>query len=180
MRCNLNDPVIRSNSVTRHSGPTSAVLILSVVVLGNPVPVLSQVATTPAGAADFAIAENGTLVYAPARVVNAARSQGDRVLAWVDRQGREEPIDLPPRAYQYPRVSPDGRAVALSIADQQNDVWIWTLGTNALTRFTFDRGLDSNPAWTADGTRLVFGSTSAGPRNLFWQSRTGIKLIRHV
>jgi hypothetical protein len=44
---------------------------------------------------------------------------------WVDRKGHEDPISAaPPRAYLYPRLSPDGTRVALDIRDQENDIWI--------------------------------------------------------
>ena len=32
-----------------------------------------------------------------------------RTLVWVDRTGKEEPIAAPPRAYEHPRLSPDGK-----------------------------------------------------------------------
>ncbi len=85
-------------------------------VTGTPVPVLQQVVTTPVGAADVAIASNGTLVYLSGRA--GTLTQGS--LVWVDRTGREEPVQAPPRVYLYPRISPDGTRVALDIRDQDN------------------------------------------------------------
>ena len=55
-------------------------------------------------------------------------------------KGREEPIEVPPRAYTYARLSPDGTRVALDIRDQQNDIWIWDLARETLQRLTFDPG----------------------------------------
>ena len=40
---------------------------------------------------------------------------------WVDRKGQESPIPAPARAYIEPRLSPDGRRIAVAIADQEND-----------------------------------------------------------
>ena len=45
-------------------------------------------------------------------------------LAVVDRQGREEPLAVPPRAYTNPRLSPDGTRVALDVRDQEEDIWV--------------------------------------------------------
>jgi len=67
-----------------------------------------------------------------------------------------------PRACAYPRLSPDGKRVALDVRDQQNDIWIWDLARETLTRVTFDAGLDTWPVWTPDGRRIVFDSARAG------------------
>ena len=79
---------------------------------------------------------------------------------WVDRQGREEAIKAAPaRPYLYPRLSPDGTRVALEIRDQENDVWVWSLARETLTRVTSDPGIDLAPVWMPDGLRLVFTSS---------------------
>jgi serine/threonine-protein kinase len=84
-------------------------------VVGTPMPVLEQVVTTGEGAVDVAVAANGMLVYVPGRVAAGAV----RSLVWVDRMGREEPLAAPVRAYQYPRLSPDGTRVALDIRSRR-------------------------------------------------------------
>ena len=81
---------------------------------GTPVPVVPQVVTTPLGGADAVIAGNGTLAY----VSGGVTASTPHMLVWVDRQGRETPIPAPPRAYVYPRLSPDGTQVAVFTADQ--------------------------------------------------------------
>ena len=92
---------------------------------------------------------------------------------WVDRNGREEAIAAPPRAYLYPRISPDGTQLALDARDQESDIWIWNLARRTLTRLTFDSGIDRYPMWMPDGRRVVFSSQRAGPSNVFWQSADG-------
>ena len=138
--------------------------------VGTPVPVLSQVVTHTSGAADFDVGRDGTLVYVPGA---AGVSSGPRgTLVWVDRQGREEAIGAPVRAYTVPRLSPDGTRVVLEIRDQENDIWVWDLARGTLTRVTFDPGFDANPVWMPDGRRLVFSSSRAGGGvgSLFWQA----------
>ena len=99
---------------------------------------------------------------------------------WVDRQGRETPIPAPPRAYVYPRLSPDGTRVAVSATDQEYDIWVWDLGRTTLTRVTFDPGFDAYPVWTPDGRRLIFSSERAGARNLFWQAADGTGAVERL
>ena len=81
---------------------------------------------------------------------------------WVDRQGREEPITAPRRAYTYLRLAPDGTRIAFSIFDQENDVWLWDLARATLTRVTFDPVIDNYPVWTPDSRRVLFGSDRQG------------------
>jgi len=140
-------------------------------VTGDPAPVASRVVTKgTTGAASFALTQNGVLVYA----IGNMRGGAERTLVWVDRSGQEEPIPVPPRAYTYPRLSPDGSRLALDIRDQDNDVWIWDLMRRTLTRLTFDRGFNRGPVWTADGRRLAFSSRGdEGVENLYWQSADG-------
>jgi hypothetical protein len=142
---------------------------------GAPVPVLPQVVTKAFGAADFDVARDGTLVYVPGAAVAAAPALAPaRTLVWVDRQGHEDPIKSPARAYVHPRLSPDGTRVALEIRDQENDIWIWNVAGETLTRLTFDRGLDTSPVWMPDGRRLVFRTQLMGGNpGLFWQAADG-------
>ncbi|HJN42857.1 MAG: hypothetical protein CL477_16015 [Acidobacteria bacterium] len=142
------------------------------VVGGNPVPVLENVKTKGvSGAASFALSHDGSLVFVAGGATDGVPR---RSLTWVDRQGREQPLGLPPRAYDWPRVSPDGRRAALSILDQENaDVWILNLGAEALTRLTFDAAQDVRPIWTPDGQRVIFASRREGPAQLFAKAADG-------
>jgi serine/threonine-protein kinase len=146
-------------------------------VLSEPVALVDALLTKPTGAADFDVSSDGTLVYVPGGVVpqgqlggvNAARS-----LVWVDRQGREEPIKAPPRAYLYPRMSPDGTRIAIDIRDQENDIWIWDIAHENLRRLTLNPAADLLPLWTPDNKRIVFGSPRAsGTPNLYIRAADG-------
>ena len=138
-------------------------------VRGTPVPVLQQVVTTPtAGAANFAVAANGTLAYVSGSGLGEART-----LVWVDRAGREEPLKVPPRAYAAARLSPEGTRIALDVRDQQNDIWIWDLQRQTMTRLTFDPGADNSPTWTPDGRRIAFVSSRSGGPEAYWQTADG-------
>ena len=57
-------------------------------VTGTPAPVLEGVVTTGLGAADFAVAANGSLVY----VAGVAGGACQQTIASVDRQGRVSPL----------------------------------------------------------------------------------------
>jgi eukaryotic-like serine/threonine-protein kinase len=139
---------------------------------GTPVPVVPEVVVTGGvlGAGIYAVvAADGTLAY----VRGAGGAGAPRTLAWVDRQGRETAIAAPPRAYLYPRLSPDGSRLAVFAADQDNDLWLWDLARLTLTRLTFTPALDGHPVWASDGRRLFFSSERAGARNLYAQAADG-------
>ena len=137
---------------------------------GTPIPLVEPVLMTPfGGVLDFDIAQNGTMVYIPAGTRAAART-----LVWIDRQGQEQAITAPVRAYTYPRLSPDGSRLALDVRDQDNDIWIWDFARQTLSRFTFEVAQDQYPVWTLDGRRLIFDSRrTGGQANLFWQAADG-------
>jgi serine/threonine-protein kinase len=139
---------------------------------GSASPALPKVVTLPTGVAEFDVAADGTLIYL---TESGATAPSRRTLVWVDRKGREEAIPgLPERAYTGTRISPDGSRVALEIADQSYDVWVWSFARSTLTRVTSDQGFDSSPVWTPDGAYLIFGSqTGGGPGSLFRQRADG-------
>ena len=121
---------------------------------------LPRVVTLPPGEAEFDIAADGTLIYV---AEGAGTAPSQRTLVWVDRRGREEPIPrLPARAYNHIQLSPDGSRVAVEIADQAFDIWVWSFARSTLTRLTADPGFDSSPVWTPDGAALVFRSQIGG------------------
>ena len=131
----------------------------------NPTPVVENVNTRPRGAANFALAGKGSLVY----VLRAGAGSGaPRSLVWVDREGREEPLATPLRAYVSPSVSPDGTQVAVDVADSDGgDIWLHDLERGTERRLTTDPAPDSTPLWTPDGARVVFSSQRGEQPGLF-------------
>jgi eukaryotic-like serine/threonine-protein kinase len=135
-------------------------------VKGAPVPVVQEVMqeSTPAPA-QYSVSATGSLVYVPG---SAQASQNK--LVWVSRNGAEQSLPAPTRDYEGPRVSPDGRRVALSSAGQ---IWLYDLARDTLTRLTFEGDLNGGPIWTPDGKRIAFSSDRGGALNLFWQMADG-------
>jgi serine/threonine-protein kinase len=86
---------------------------------------------------------------------------------------KEIAVDLPPRAYSYPRLSPDGGRVVLRVADEDDELWVWDVARMTLTRLTFAVGADLYPVWSHDGRRVLFTSERDGPRNVYSQVADG-------
>ena len=147
-------------------------------VTSDPIPVIDQVSTSSVGMANYAVAPNGALIYVPGAV---GASGPQRSLVWVNRQGREEPLKAPLRAYTIPRISPDGSRIAIEIRDQEQDIWVWDVARHGpLTRLTFDPGSDQFPVWTPDSRRVVFSSTRGGVPNIYRQSADGTGAVERL
>jgi eukaryotic-like serine/threonine-protein kinase len=129
---------------------------------GSPIEVARNIAFWPTtGLTQFAVSESGVLVYLtePPRV--------DRELVAVDRAGHVTPLPVDAGPYIHPRLSPDGRQVAMwqEIGDAM-DVVVLDLASKQLTAITHD-GSSARPVWGPDGHRLAFDRPSTGsPANV--------------
>jgi Tol biopolymer transport system component len=141
-------------------------------VVGTSAPVLEGVVTTDQGAADFAVAADGLLVYVPG-------GAGDRqTVVSVDRQGRASTLPgLPPDSYRDVRVSPDGARLALTTTTA---VLTYDVVRGTLSRLTTRPAFDSltpssvpSPLWTPDGQRIIFTSIRVGYPELYWRQADG-------
>ena len=85
-----------------------------------------------------------------------------------------EKLKVPSGVFDAPRVSPDGKRVALGIDDVKGaNIWIYDLsGASSIRQLTFG-GRNRFPVWTADGQRVAFQSDREGDRGIFWQRADG-------
>ena len=103
-------------------------------VTGSAVPVVEGVLQSPInGAAQYSLSATGSLVYVPGGI-QSAQSR----LVWVSRNGAEQPLAAPAHAYLDPRLSPDGRRVAVGITESESQIWLYDLSRETLTRLTFE------------------------------------------
>jgi serine/threonine-protein kinase len=109
------------------------------------------------GGAHMAVSAAGTFVYSP-----AAPTSAEHPLAWIDTAGRLSRIGDTPRAFREPRLSPDGRRVAVVIGKAgESDLWLIDLASSTLSQLTF--GLSPRrPAWTPDGRAITVGARKDG------------------
>jgi len=138
-------------------------------VTGQPVPALEGVATDPlSGGAQFSFSDTGRLVY-------IASASGDPSVAiyWMDREGKFTPLRETPGNYSSPVFSPDGKHLALQIADgKQSDIWVYDLESDTLRRLTL--GGNSLPIWTPDGKRITYLSVEKGVHITYWIPADGV------
>jgi Tol biopolymer transport system component len=140
-------------------------------IMGDPFPVVEDIQfLSQIYSARFSASENGMLLYQTASASTVSQ------LVWFDRNGKEMGSLGVPGDQDNPRISPDGKRVALNIMDSQTgnaDIWIYESSGGIPTRLTSDPAYDGGPIWSSDGTRIVFGSIRPRQWNLYQKSSSG-------
>jgi serine/threonine protein kinase len=124
----------------------------------------------PTGRAVFAASEN-VLAYAPRTDARLSR------LSWFDRTGREVGSIGTSGMYLCPRLSPDGRQLAVSVVEQlanPPDIWLFDTRLQTGTRSTRPEAFpELNPVYSPDGARIFFSSSRQGYWNIFEMPSSG-------
>ena len=127
--------------------------------VANDVEYLSSVAR-----ALFSSSRTGSLVYQTGAGTTFSQ------LAWFDRDGRQLSTLGTPARLANPRLSPDGRRVAVDVDDPQSantDIWIFEPHRPVPSRFTFDPGQDETPLWSHDGRKILWLSDRRGKNSFY-------------
>jgi serine/threonine-protein kinase len=123
----------------------------------------------PRGAVHLSVGSDGTLAYLQ------GGGAGEQSFVWVDEEGAVVPASRHRRNFvNFPRLSPDGKRVAVVIeADNNLDLWILDLERDLLTLLTFDEAFDTNPVWSPDGRWIYFHSFRGGKRGIYRMQADG-------
>jgi eukaryotic-like serine/threonine-protein kinase len=121
------------------------------------------------GGAHLAVSESGTLTYLPGPA--AAYSTGGTLVIG-DGRSDPTPLKVPAGVYAHPRVSPDGRLLAVSKSEAGSpDIWTYELSGGAeMQRLTFG-GRSRFPIWSADSRRVTYQSIQ--DRGIWWVAVDG-------
>ena len=119
----------------------------------DPVTLVENIAMKASGAADFAVS-TGTLAYVPARPQpNSSR------FVWLNRDGTTTPLAIESRVYLRPRLSPDGRRIAVILMERGTpSLWVYDLSRETFMRVSPGGEAVGALAWSPDSQRLAFWS----------------------
>ena len=124
-------------------------------IIGEPVTLL-----TSRSIGSFLASPSGTLAMRP-----QSGDPSGRKLAWLDEQGRPQPISAPPRAYGGSLdVSPDGGRVVVNLdpieaGELPVDLWVHDLARRTFTRLP-TQGPSWAFIWSRDGQRLTYAAVT--------------------
>ncbi len=146
-------------------------------ITGQPTPILDGVVSNAGNAgAQFSFSDGGNLVYAAGK-----RIPGISIF-WMDQEGKFSPLRSVAGVYNNLAFSPDGKRLAFDLREAgRNDVWVYELERDALTRLTFVGIENTKPIWTPDGQRIVYSSQEkGGATNLWWIRADGAGVPQRI
>ena len=109
---------------------------------------------------EFSVSQNGMLIF-------QSLADATSRLTWFDSHGKEL-NQIPELGYRDPRLSPDGRLLAVSSEDTQNGktfVRVYDLARGIATRLT-DGGAEESPVWSREGKTITFATFDGKSRYL--------------
>ncbi len=106
----------------------------------------------------FSVSPSGALAYHEGGNTELSR------LTWMDRAGRSLGDLTPPGNYYCPRLSHDGRRVAVVLFGTEvltGDIWLIDLVRGMGDRFTFDPAPETAPVWSPQDDRLYWMTSTS-------------------
>ncbi len=123
-------------------------------ITGDPIPLTNEVTSLDERAL-FSVSNDGQLLYQRGTAIS------ERRMVWVDRTGKELSEEMPPSGFENVALSPDGKRIAYELTSNngnQTDIWVRDLQRQISSRLTFNEAADVWPVWSADNSRVYFGS----------------------
>ena len=132
-------------------------------LLGPPVQLVDNVSVNlGTGQARAALTTTGTLFYQSGTDLSRVVVAGPGGIARVLLADRGD--------YSFPRLSPDGRQLALTIGSAgHRDVWVSDLRSGTLTRLTTEGVSSERAEWSPDGRRVLYRSDRDGRTAIWWR-----------
>jgi Tol biopolymer transport system component len=123
------------------------------------------------GHSGLSVSSNGTLVW-----LRSAADEGRSRLVRVDRDGKSSPLSVAADVLQTPRLTPDGRRLAVVVRSgvMTRDIRIVDTSRPEGVTLLIHGGDNQSPAWM-DNRRLTFGSNREGLQKIYVVSVDGTR-----
>jgi Tol biopolymer transport system component len=133
-------------------------------VTGTAIPIMSDaIVNQVSGVSRVAVSAAGTLATQTGSLTGHA--------VRVDLKGVPTPLIAEPRAYAYPRYSPDGLRLAMTVTSgSRSDVWLFEVSTGGSARVTTEGSVNERPEWTRDGKQVLYRSDRGGRSAIWWRA----------
>ena len=130
---------------------TATVDVAAARLTSEPSSVVTGVRGDLNGAADFALATDGTIAFVPGGDPSIGK------LAWLDRNGQIDTLPIPESNYMGWDISPDGKRVVTMTSPKlgQREFRVLDLARGINTKLAISAPFSSQPVWTADGRSLM-------------------------
>jgi Tol biopolymer transport system component/predicted Ser/Thr protein kinase len=125
-------------------------------VTGAPMPVVDAVNVGALGVLKGTVSSSGSLAY-------VGRGGAQQPLVLEAPNGTMQVLIADERGLGFPRFSPDGRHLAVTVTDaRSSDVWVYDLPAGPFRRVTTEGTVNDRPEWTPDSREILFRSNRGG------------------
>ncbi len=118
---------------------------------GDPVPVLTDIAWNETnGTTAYAFSNDATLVY-----LRQSQIDVPQLVREVGRDGRDGDLLTTSGSWAEPRLSPDGRFLALTMNGRRWQIWLLDRARRVLSQLTRGASVSFAPNWSPDGRSII-------------------------
>lgn len=114
------------------------------------------------GNAQYEVSNNGTVVFADGPRIE----QGNLAIMDAKGQLKERFENLPTAAFSRFALSADERFLAVTMASDRDDIWIYDIREKTLRKLT-NEGANRDPVWTPDGKEIYYRSSDQESLGLY-------------
>ncbi len=172
-----HNPVLRNNNLFFTKGSDLLVIGFDrdkVQTVGDPRLIEKNISVSGYGNAQFAISTNGTIAFA-----QGTHSQIGK-LNWHYVTGEIEPLPFEAQHFQNFRLSPNGNELAITVVNEQEEIWNYNLYDLKNKIHLTNEGLCNSPLWSADGRWIYYACFQNGMSSILREqadSRSEAELI---
>ncbi|MEO5799555.1 MAG: protein kinase [Gemmatimonadales bacterium] len=138
--------------------------VRSAKISGAPIAIANNILAVGArGSGKVSLSPLGSLAY-------VADNANEAHLVLTGNGASGVPVLPAARSFLFPRFSPDGKRIAVSIAAEgRSDVWLFDVASGTPVRLSSAGQVNERAEWTPDGQQVLFRSDASAGSALWWR-----------